>query len=129
MIGKIKELPLWKIIIISLIVVVFISFIVILVIINIDTIRLPKNSVTIVVHDQNGDPVNRLKIRFSAGGEDYNIEFKDNTSITTKNIETGDYDLYFESIPDNYNCEKINDHFSFKKGNKVRLEYNCNKKD
>ena len=125
--NKLDKCPLWKRIISILIALIIIVFIVFVIASNFDTISIPKNSVTIVVKDQSGNSIDGLKIRFSAGDKDYNIEFDKLTKITQDNLKPGDYDLYFEYVPDNYNCEVINDNFTLSKGDKVKLEYICNK--
>lgn len=122
-----RNIPKWKILIYTLFLIIIIFFISFLLITNFDTITLPKNSVTISVKDQYGNVIKGLKIRFTSGDKNYILDYNEATEVTEKDVNSGDFDLYFEEIPSGYSCEKINDYFSLKNGDKVRLEYVCKK--
>ena len=93
---------------------------------NLDTILLPKNSITILVVDQNNEAINGLKIHLN-GPTMYDQEFEDISDITILDAKPGDYNLIFESIPDGYTCSKTQDYFTLAKDGKVKLEYECRK--
>jgi len=93
---------------------------------NLDMLFLPKNSVTLIVKDQNGDAINGLTVHFN-GPQIYNNEFTDIADLTILDVKPGDYIVTFEDIPDGYTCEKIMDNFTLNVDGKVKLEYTCTK--
>ena len=93
---------------------------------NLDTILLPKNSITISVVDQNGEAINGLILDIN-GPVMYDQEFEDIADVTFLDAKPGDYNLIFESIPDGYTCSKTQDYFTLSKNGKIKLEYECTK--
>ena len=119
---------LWKTILGIFLLLILVGIVAFVIIGNLDTILLPKNTVTVIVKDQDGEAIRGLKVRFNAGGADRTIEYEDIPNVIEFGVEPGDYDLYFENIPEDYECEKIRDTFTLEDGGKVKLEYTCNKK-
>jgi len=93
---------------------------------NLDMLLLPKNSVTIVVSDENDNAINGLKIEIR-GEQTYYQEFEDIKDVTILDVAPGDYNLYFEYVPSGYYCSTINDKFTLKQNGKEKLEYKCEK--
>ncbi len=116
--------------VIGIIILIAILGIVIYVVIsNLELIFLPKNSVTIVVRDQNGDVIEGLRLYASSTNHSFTVEFDENgsTNVTELGVKSGDYTLIFENIPKNYNCDKTIDRFTMAEGDKVKLKYECTK--
>lgn len=93
---------------------------------NLDMLLLPKNSVTIVVSDENDNVISGLKIEIH-GEQTYYQEFEDIKDVTIFGVNPGDYNLYFEYVPIGYSCGTISDKFTLKKDGKIKLEYECEK--
>lgn len=118
--------PLGKTIVGVLILVLIVGLVGYVVLNNLDVILLPKNSITLVVVDQDGNAINGLKINIR-GNHIYDEEFTDISDITILDAEPGDYILTFEHIPEGYDCSKVVDNFTLKKDGKIKLEYKCTK--
>lgn len=93
---------------------------------NLDTIFLPKNSVTIVVTDQNGEAINGLKISLN-GPEMYDETFENISDVTFLEVESGKYSLTFDEVPEGYDCLSLYDNFTLNKDAKIKLKYECKK--
>ncbi len=96
---------------------------------SLDTLFLPKNSITVVVSDQEGNVVEGLKLTLQSDEAFYEIEYIDNAEHTVLDAETGDYILSFNEIPDGYTCSETFDNFSLDTDGKIKLEYECQKND
>lgn len=123
---KAKE-PLWKKIVGIIIIMIILGAVGFVVISNLDMLFLPKNSVTIVVKDENENAINGLNLKL-IGPNHYDVDYEDITDQTLLDVKPGDYILTFEMIPEGYNCEKSTDKFTLAEGGKVKLEYKCSKK-
>ena len=58
---------------------------------NLDVILLPKNSITVVVTDQNGNAIEELKLNLYADTQSYDIEYSDISDYTILSAVPGDY--------------------------------------
>ena len=95
---------------------------------NLDTIFLPKNSITVTVTDQYGEAINGLKINIYAGTIYHDIEFADDISTNTIiGATAGEYTLEFEYIPEGYSANDLIDTFTLTQDGKVNLKYKCTK--
>lgn len=92
---------------------------------NLDMFFLPKNSVTIVVADQYGNPVPGLTIHVDSDENSFRIEYSEDSTpeITNLGVKPGEYTLHFYSIPEGYSYSKVMDKFTLQSGSKVKLEY------
>ena len=125
--GEIKKEPLGKKILGIIIIIVLVIGTGFVLFDNLDLLFLPKNSITIIVKDQNGEAINGLKVNLESTAQIYNQEFEDIPDITILSAIPGDYTLHFSSIPDGYTCHDLFDNFTLKENGKVKLEYVCEK--
>lgn len=109
--------------------IVLLVLVVVVVVSNLELFFMPKNSVTIVVSDQNGNLIEGLEIYVNSSNHSFTIDFDENssTNITELGVKPGEYTLTFENIPSNYNCDKIVDYFTMTDGDKIKLKYECTK--
>lgn len=113
--------------------IIFVIAIIVVVIIalalNVEMLFLPKNSVTIVVSDQNGEVINGLNIQVDSNENSFSVDFDETTGIevTELGVKPGDYTLTFQNIPKNYTCSKVIDDFTMSDNGKIKLEYECSK--
>lgn len=97
---------------------------------NLDTMFLPKNSITITVTDQNGETINGLKINLQLGSDEQDMEFTENSSsITILDATAGEYTLTFEEVPEGYSTDELVDTFILNQDGKVNLKYQCTKEN
>ena len=108
-------------VIIVVVAVVFIS--------NIDLLFMPKNSVTFVISDQNGEVINGLRLEAIGDDKTIYIEFDEDTGtdITKLGFIPGKYKLKFMHVPSGYICPDISEKFTMNDGDKLKLEYECTK--
>ena len=112
-----------------IVLVAILALVIVVVILNLDTLLMPKNSVTFEVKNQNGEVVEGLEIHVSSSDNLYTIEYDKDSSIseTVLDVKPGEYEVRFEIIPENYTCSKILDNFTMNDGDKIKLEYECTK--
>lgn len=96
---------------------------------NISMMFLPKNSITIIVSDQNDESISGLRITLRSSMTTYDEEFNDVSSVTILGAKPGDYVLTFDYVPSGYSCSYVNDEFTLNQDAKVKLEYKCNKEN
>lgn len=102
---------------------------IVLIVLNIDTLLMPKNSVTIIVSDQNGEVIEGLELHLESEENLYTFDYTETTgpSMTELGFKAGDYNVTFINIPENYSCDKMTDNFTMSDGDKIKLEYKCTK--
>jgi len=127
--GNYTKQPLGQKIIGIIILIAIIVGVIFAVVSSLDTILLPKNSITITVTDQNGETISGLKIRIQDETGIYNNEFTDILDLTLLNMEPGNYTLIFEEVPEGYSCPELIDNFTLNQDGKVKLEYECIKEN
>lgn len=117
-----------KIISIMILIGLIVSVIVI-VVLNIGTLLMPKNSVTIIISDQNGEVIDGLELQLQSEENFYTFKYSEESgpNVTELGFKPGNYNIVFINIPQNYNCDKIIDSFVMSEGDKVKLEYRCTK--
>ena len=126
--GETHKEPLGKKILgvlILIFVVVGIGFIIVS---ELDTLFLPKNSITLIVFDQNEEAIPGLKITMT-GPKVYETEFDEISDITILDAIPGEYDLVFEKVPDGYTCNNTTGSFTLSEDGKVKLKYECTKEN
>lgn len=96
---------------------------------NLDTILLPKNSITIKVSDENGEKIKGLKLSLSSIDGIYQEQITDTSNATLLGMKSGDYILTFEEVPEGYTCSKLVDNFTLNKDAKLKLKYECKKEN
>ena len=98
-------------------------------VLNFELLFLPKNSVTFVVSDQNGEVIDGLSLRVESSVHTFFVEFDEfsTINITGLGVKPGEYTVFFENIPENYDCIKIMDQFTMTDGGKLKLKYECTK--
>lgn len=103
--------------------------VVVVVVLNIDTLLMPKNSVTIIVSDQNGEVIDGLELQLQSEENFYTFKYSEESgsNVTELGFKPGDYNITFVNIPENYNCDIIIDSFTMSEGDKIKLEYCCTK--
>lgn len=112
-----------------IILIALLASVIVVVVLNIDTLLMPKNSVTIIVSDQNGEVIEGLELQLDSGENFYTFEYSETTgtNVTELGVKPGDYSITFVNIPENYSCDKIADDFTMSEGDKIKLEYQCTK--
>ena len=112
-----------------IVLIVIIALVGIVIVLNFDLLFMPKNSVTVVVSDQNGDVIDGLNLYVSNENKSFYIDYEQTsgTSITEVGVTPGTYTLIFHDIPEGYSCLKLVDEFTLSEGGKVKLEYECTK--
>lgn len=107
------------------------AVIVFVIILNFELLLMPKNSITIIVNDQNGDVIEGLRLYANSDNHSFTIEFDETSgsTVTELGVKPGNYILTFENIPENYNCNEITDEFTMSDGDKIKLEYECTKEN
>ena len=108
-------------VIVVIVAIVFIS--------NLDLLFMPKNSVTFIISDQNGEVINGLRLEAIGDDKTIYIEFDEETGtdITELGFIPGEYKLKFRDVPSGYTCPDISEKFNMNDGDKLKLEYECTK--
>lgn len=119
--------PLWKKILGIIIVIGLLGAAGYALISDADTVVMPKNTITIIVKDENEKAVDGLRLKL-IGPSHYNVDYTDIADYTILDATPGDYLITFEIVPEGYTCEKVTDNFTLNEGGKVKLEYSCSKK-
>lgn len=128
--GNYTKQPMGQKFIGIIILIALIAGIIFAVISNLDTIFLPKNSITITVTDQNGEAINGLKINIRSESEYYDVEFNEDIPTTTiLNAIAGEYMLVFEEVPEGYSADESVDSFTLNQDGKIKLKYKCTKEN
>jgi len=128
--GKgIPKQPLWQKVLGIILVIVVLICVVLAVFKNIGIMFAPKNSVTLIVSDQNGEVINGLSLIVESNNHLFTIDFDETsgTNITELGVKAGEYTITFENIPENYTCSTVIDDFSMTDGDKINLKYECTK--
>ena len=125
--GEISKQPLGQKVLGILILVVLLIIVGFVIISNLDTLFLPKNSITIKVTDENGDSIEGISINVSSKDGIYNENYNDFSNTTILGAKSGDYILTFTSIPEGYTCQELVDNFTLNQDGKIKLEYECTK--
>lgn len=128
---KIPQQPLGQKIIGIIILIVIVVLVGIVVALNFEFLFAPKNSVTFIVSDQNGDVIEGLRLYADSSNHSFTIEFDETVGINVTELEVGpgDYTVTFENVPENYNCPKMADNFTMSDGDKIELKYECTKEN
>ena len=92
---------------------------------NIGLMLLPKNSITIVVRDENGEHLEGVSIRLVNHEDNYYGTHDNVSNLTLLNMQDGEYTLTFEDVPEGYNPDKLIDTFTLPENGKVKVEYIC----
>lgn len=108
---------------------IFIACIISVLILNWDRLTLPKNSVMVTIKDQNGDSINGLIVRADSNKDYFAIIYEKDSgpTVVNSNLKPGEYTLRFIAVPDGYKCPKIDDTFILNSGDRVKLNYKCEK--
>jgi len=126
---EIPKQPLWKKVLGIFLIIVVLICVVLAVLSNIVLMFAPKNSVTFIVSDQNGEVINGLSLIVESNNHLFTIDFDETsgTNITELGVKAGEYTITFENIPENYTCSTVIDDFSMTDGDKINLKYECTK--
>lgn len=126
---EIPKQPLWQKVLGIILIIVVLICVVLAVLSNIGTMFAPKNSVTFIVSDQNGEVIKGLSLRVESSDHLFTIDFDETsgTNITELGVKEGEYTIIFENIPENYTCSTVMDDFKMTDGDKIKLKYECTK--
>lgn len=97
-------------------------------VLNMDILLLPKDSITIKVVDEKNREIDGLVIKLK-GPDTYTEEFKNKKSITFTDVKAGEYQVIFAKIPSSYACPMEVNSFTLQQGGKVKMEYECMKQE
>ena len=95
---------------------------------NADMMFLPKNSITIVVEDQNGEHIKGVGIRLTNMEDAHIYTYEDVDNLTLLDMKSGKYMLTFEEIPEGYEIDSVVDTIELQQDGKVKVEYICKEK-
>lgn len=123
--GEVEKQPFSQKIVGIIIIVIIIIGLLFGFISNLDTLLLPKNSITINVTDQDGKIIEGVKINVQNVEGDYLEEFVIESSLTILDAKPGNYILTFEETPSGYSCPDLVDNFTLNQDGKIKLEYEC----
>lgn len=121
--NSFKEQPLGKKILVFFILILVGILLVFLIFESLDSLFVPKNSITVDVIYKNGQPVTDFEMQIRSDDAWYEVY---NSGYTILNAIPGEYTVDFIKEPAGYNCDDFrNDTFVLYEGGKVNLEYTC----
>lgn len=94
---------------------------------SLDMLLLPKNTIKIIISDQNGEVIPDLMVNVGHRNGGFDEDFINESEIIIFGATAGEYRVTFERVPEGYTCDTLYDTFTLEEDNKVKLEYECRK--
>lgn len=94
---------------------------------SLDMLLLPKNTIKIIISDQNGEVIPELMVNVEHSTGSFDEDFSNESEIIIFGATPGEYRVTFERIPEGYTCDSLYDTFTLEEDNKVKVEYECRK--
>lgn len=94
---------------------------------SLDMLLLPKNTIKIIVADQNGEGIPDLMVNVENRTGVFDEDFINESEIIIFGATPGEYRVTFERVPEGYTCDTLYDTFTLEEDNKVKVEYECRK--
>lgn len=96
---------------------------------SLDMLILPKNTIKIIVSDQNGEGIPDLMVKVEHKNGGFDEDFINESEIIIFGAIPGEYRVTFERVPEGYTCDTLYDTVTLEEDNKVKVEYECRKID
>jgi len=96
---------------------------------SLDMLLLPKNTIKIIISDQNGEVIPELMVNVEHSTSVFDEDFSNESEIIIFGATPGEYRVTFERVPEGYTCDTLYDTFTLEEDNKVKVEYECRKDD